>query len=242
MTSSQTTKLNFRRRLDRFLLSRRPAKAAARETLRAISGQLPDSVVFGGMLRDLALVGSAGFSSDIDVVTNASPVELLEAIVKFSPERNRFGGYRFVTNGCSFDIWCLADTWANREGLVSVNSFNDLLATTFFNLDAVAYHLTSQKILVREDYFDALSQRLLDINLERNPNPRGVALRALKLVQHKNVRLSPRLCAYVLANLDVKGVDGSQAPILRSLADHFDAAPHNAFLYAPQTQIGLDQG
>lgn len=215
---------------------------AARETLRVVSEQLPDSVVFGGMLRDLALAGSAGFSSDIDIVTNATPAELLEAIGRFSPERNRFGGFRFVTNGCSFDIWCLADTWANREGLVSVNSFNDLLETTFFNLDAVAYHLTSRKVLARKNYFDALSQRLLDINLEKNPNPRGVALRALRLVQHKSVRLSPRLCAYVLANLDVKGLDGSQASILRSLADHFGAAPHNAFLYAPQTQIGLDRG
>lgn len=240
MNSSSTTRRRFRKRLNRFFNSSRKVKVSVNQTLGEIGIRLPDSVIFGGMLRDLALAGSAGFSSDIDIVTTAPVGELELSISRFSPQKNRFGGYRFVAEGCSFDIWRLEDTWAVRKGMVVTSDFEGLLRTTFFNLDAIAYHLTKKKILVQPEYFTMLESKVLDINLEANPNPAGMAARALRVVQFKDVSLSQRLCEYILQHADISGLGEGSRSALRLLHDFFSSGRKGVFRLAPQTPINLN--
>lgn len=202
-----------------------------------ISIRLPDSVIFGGMLRDLALVGSAGFSSDIDIVTTAPASDLKNAISSFFPVQNRFGGYRFTKQGCSFDIWRLEDTWAFKQGFVAISGFDDLLNTTFFNLDAIAYHLTRRSILTQPNYFSALQTGILDINLEANPNPERMAARALRLVQFKDVFLSPRLSEYVIRHADSSHLGHSSTSALFILKEFHTQNPEKVFNLSSVAQM-----
>lgn len=191
------------------------------------------------MLRDLALVGSAGFSSDIDIVTTAPASELKNAISSFFPVQNRFGGYRFVVRGCSFDIWRLEDTWAFKQGFLDIRGFEDLLNTTFFNLDAIAFHLTRKDILARPTYFSELQKGILDINLQANPNPEGMAARALRLVQFKDVSLSPRLSEYVIRHADSNLLGHSSASALFVLKEFHIKSPEKVFNLSSIAQMDM---
>ena len=78
-------------------------------------------LLFGGMLRDLSLVGNVGFKSDIDLVIDTEEDESLDYLLKtYSAKRNKFGGYRLCLSKWKVDIWMLKSTWAFREGYVKV--------------------------------------------------------------------------------------------------------------------------
>lgn len=193
------------------------------------------------MLRDLALTGSVGFSSDIDIVTTAPEHVLESAIAGFSPKKNRFGGYRFVVQGCSYDIWRLENTWAVKQGFAKVESFKDLLNTTFFNLDAIAYHLSEKKILTNKDYFSSLQQGSLEINLEANPNPSGMASRALRIVQFKDIALSPGLSEYVIKYAKQGNLGRANNLVLDALKEFHLCNPNAWFSLSAIAQMGWKQ-
>lgn len=155
------------------------------------------TAVFGGMLRDLLLYGEEGFKSDIDLVVAGNQEDLHSALHRFSPERTAFGGYRLTYKHSKIDIWCLRDTWAFREGLVTGSGFHDLLKTTFFNWDAIVYLVDDGQFLFGDTYIDSIAERILDINLEPNPNRLGVLRRTFERVYRDRAALTPRLANYV---------------------------------------------
>jgi hypothetical protein len=157
---------------------------------------IPDSAIFGGMIRDFGL--STPFRSDIDIVSDASPDAVWGAIERYQPSRNKYGGFRFDVGGQKFDIWCLQETWAIRHGFVRATSLHDLVHTTFFNLDAAIYLYGDGKLQALESYKQALADRFLDINLAHHPEPAAMAKRAVQMALTKGLRLSPRLSKFVL--------------------------------------------
>jgi predicted nucleotidyltransferase len=187
----------LRKRVHRFLHSPAHAKGEILETLARLN-QFGRVIVFGGAIRDLALHGNREFPSDIDVVVETTDVEALSSCMcAMSAIRNRFGGYRFSTTKWKFDVWRLEDTWALREGHVSGRTAEALLATTFFDWDAIAYDFTNGQLLIHDGYFDRLQLGIVDINLEPNPNPIGNARRALDIYRHGSAALAPKLAAFV---------------------------------------------
>lgn len=160
---------------------------------------LGDVAIFGGMLRHLSMEGNRSFTSDIDLVVDTDNLKKLnEKLMHFNARRNSFGGYRFVLKKRPIDIWPLKETWAFQKGYVHGASFSNLTKTTFFNWDAVAYSLRTGKVYCAQDYFQQLSQNMLDINLEPNPNPIGAAVRTYRTIAaHKSLSLSERLADYV---------------------------------------------
>jgi hypothetical protein len=191
----------LRKRLLRFLSSPAHARTEIAEVTRSL-GTLGNVVLFGGAVRDIALHGNREFPADIDIVLdNASVPALAREMERWGANRNKFGGYRFCTPKWRFDVWRLSDTWAIRQGHVSDQSIEALLRTTFFDWDAVAYEVVTRRLYAADGYFARLASRVVDMNLEENPNPRGIACRALSMYSSGKARLSRRLSQYVVGTL-----------------------------------------
>lgn len=159
--------------------------------------------IFGGMLRDLLLVGNEGFNSDIDLVIDAkNDQELDELLQSYNAIRNKFGGYRLTLSKWKVDVWSLQSTWAFKNGYVTGSSIPDLCKTTFFDWDGIVYDVGSEAIYTVDGYFDRLDSEILDINLEENPNPMGNIVKALRYKEKYSASFSNRLARYVYENLE----------------------------------------
>lgn len=177
-----------------------------REDILPFFASLGPTVIIGGLPRDIARKGWQGFSSDIDLVVQPTDYERYKSVMEeIGAVRNRFGGYGMTTGGWRVDAWALSDTWAREAGYRRVNEFEDLLDCTFFDSDAVLYDVTARRVIARGDYFERLSNRILDINLAENPNVLGSALRTLRRALAWDVRLSSKLADYVLSAVSVHG-------------------------------------
>lgn len=181
-------------------LSRYRQNDGSARLLKDIRVRLPNTLVFGGVIRDMAFGRVRDFNSDIDLVSLATRSEIFSAIKSFEPEINKFGGFRFSFGLRLFDIWSFEDTWAFRAGLVRPTSEEDLCKTTFFNVDAVYQRLGSAKLICDESYLENLKNKVLDINLSENPSPAKIASRAIWLSWNLNLALTTQLQDYVLEN------------------------------------------
>jgi len=165
-----------------------------------------DVSIFGGMLRDLIIEGNRTFKSDVDLVLKIHPDQRksLEFLLSLYPnEKNKFGGFRLQIGEWKIDLWELENTWALRNGIVSGKDFSALLDTTFFNWDAIAYDLKKNEILYKENYFESLEFRLLDINLAKNPNLIGTYKRILKHLMSNQAKLTPTLVDFYISNYEL---------------------------------------
>lgn len=194
--------------------------SALKCTFDTLCQKLPDTVIFGGMLREFGLGYEKDFTSDIDLVSAGSRQEIHAAIADFSPTMNNFGGFRFSRSGRSFDIWSLEDTWAFRKHHVIGHNFNDLLNTTFFKIDSVAFHICRNELIYSDNFVDAMDNRVLDTNLEANPNPQKMAHKAIKMAYDKNLTFTLRLGTYVLENADRDQLDSTSIKFLNCLENH----------------------
>jgi predicted nucleotidyltransferase len=201
------SKRSLRRRAERFLNTDLYGRREVREFCEKV-GDVGDVAIFGGMLRDLLLEGNQKFSSDIDLVIDCTDISRLQQVLApYSPSRTAFGGYRIRLPKWHVDIWPLEWTWAFRNGHVKGETLADLTSTTFFNWDAIVYEVRSGAIHFGSSYLDDLSDRLLTINLAANPNPEGVALRALRMAVTKQARLSFVLAQYAADVLETLGIE-----------------------------------
>lgn len=171
-----------------------------KKTLDEIAVVLPETVIFGGMIREFALGNARQFTSDIDLVTLAPRSELDKALQIFKPTLNKFGGFRIVVNKQRFDIWSFSDTWAYRQGFVSGEKFEDLLNTTFFNIDAAFFHLSTEQLDLHDGYECWIRERLLDVNLAPNPRPENMIRRVNSLIQSQRMGITHKLAKYVDEN------------------------------------------
>jgi hypothetical protein len=228
-TTHATNREQLQKRLRRFLEA--PAlreRRNLREDILPFFAGLGPTVIIGGLPRDIARKGWQGFSSDIDLVVQPTDYgRYKSAMEEMGAVRNRFGGYGMAMGGWRVDAWALSDTWAREAGHRRVNEFSDLLDCTFFDSDAVLYNVTTRRVIARGDYFERLSNRILDINLAENPNVLGSALRTLRRALAWDVRLSARLADYVLGAVAAHGwhalVELERTAFHHSIVRHEDA-------------------
>lgn len=159
--------------------------------------------VFGGALRDISLLGAAGFSSDVDIVVKVNNHDAFTDILgKFDATQNKFGGYRVRLGRWNFDIWEVDRTWAFSVGAVKARSHLSLLETTFFNWDAILYDCRAGSLHHGQDYFSDLSAKYLELVLEDNPNTVGAFVRTLRtLCLSDEILAGPRLSKFVKEQL-----------------------------------------
>lgn len=188
---------SLKRRIRYFLSSAYRGRTEIHSTLEKMQSFGP-IVVIGGILRDLLLSNNQEFKSDLDLVIDPlDPDMFRDYVASFGASKNRFGGFSLVGQQWKIDIWLLKDTWAHQAGHVNISNFSDLLDTTFFNCDAIIYDLSCGQVITKPAYFDELSRRWLEINLQPNPNPIGNTVRAFRYAMRKNFTWGPRLSKYV---------------------------------------------
>lgn len=170
--------------------------------LQFLIDSLPDGDVylFGGVLRDLALLGSKGFSSDVDVVVEGEWKASATYLEHLGAVKNKFGGYRLEVAGWKVDVWNAKETWAIKQGLIPYQGIASLTQTTVLNWDAVLMNWRTRAIIFREGYLDQIQSRILDVVLEQNPDPLGMAVRVFRHLCLKDAKsVTPKALSY-LAN------------------------------------------
>jgi len=160
------------------------------EFLNLLTHAMPDGDIylFGGLLRDLALIGRRGFNSDIDLVVDGNWYNLVPYLKSLHATKNKFGGYRLNIGGWPIDIWNAKETWAFREGIIEYESIFSLTKTTVLNWDAILMNWRTKEIICRDNYFEELNLRVLDVVLEENPNPLGMAVRVFRHLCTKDAK------------------------------------------------------
>lgn len=198
--SPETVERLLRSRLSRFLTEPAPWKENLREIVEALKQTKWDAVVFGGVLRDLALYGPAERPRDVDIVVNCSPSELSTWLSPFPSQRTRFGGFRVRLHKWNFDIWTLRETWAFTTSNMEP-TFENLPKTTFFNIEGIAAQLNTtprqRRAVYSFGFADAISSKILDINFEPNPFPQLCIVRGLLTAVRHRLLLSSRLAVYM---------------------------------------------
>ncbi|SRR6266403_619007 len=192
----------LRGRLSRFLTDDAQWKSPLRASLRRITDNEWNAVIFGGVLRDLVLLGNSEVPRDVDVVVDVTKTDLETVFVDLIHETNRFGGLRLRPKGWMIDIWALRDTWALREHLIGPITFDGLVQSTFLNVEAVAAELPTlpgrPRAVYSAGFFEAADKKVLDINFQPNPHPVLCVIRAITTAVRLNWLISRRLGAYIL--------------------------------------------
>lgn len=150
--------------------------------LQFLTDALPDGDIylFGGVLRDLALLGGRAFNSDVDIVVEGNWQSCIRYLDRVGARRNKFGGYRLQVAGWDVDIWSAKETWAIRQGIVAYKGIASLTETTVLNWDAVLMNWRTRAFVFRDRYLDEIQARTLDIVLDQNPDPIGMAVRVFR--------------------------------------------------------------
>jgi len=200
-----------------------------------------DVYLFGGVLRDLALLGRRGFNSDIDLVVEGNWSNFVSYLESLKAYRNKFGGYRLTIGGWPIDIWNARETWAIKQGLVPYKGIASLTNTTVLNWDAILMSWRTRSFIHRKNYFEEINLRALDIVLEQNPNPLGMAVRVFRHLCLKDARkLTPSAakylanCARTYSFADLKKAELSSYPYpiikqtLYNFFKHIDASTNKS--------------
>lgn len=154
--------------------------------------------LFGGILRDIALFGRRGFSSDIDIVAEGDWQSCEEYIQSKGAQKNKFGGYRLYIGKWPIDIWNARNTWAISKGLVKYSGIASLTETTVLNWDAILMNWRTRNFIARDGYLESIKERKLDVVLKENPNPMGMAVRVFRHICMKEPRqITPRAIEYL---------------------------------------------
>lgn len=228
MISESRTRWRLRQDLNLITGSKRDSSSAISKLLL----EFQKIAVFGGAIRDLALGKNVNQAADIDIVVDTEDILSSKTLSEIDHTYTKFGGVRFKYHGRIYDIWPLKQTWAIKEGLVQGNSFEDLVHTTFFIVDASYYSLPDHELHCHSNYFQNLITRVLDINLEPNPNPAGMAKRAMKMALTHNFSFSPRLVNYVLKYYRANYSFEEDAKIARAMSRHLDENPYSNFNFS----------
>jgi hypothetical protein len=193
--------LALKRRVDRYLWTNRSNEMAALQLqLSANFRSFSRVAIIGGLVRDFAREGRSGFKSDVDLVIEAPSEKVSNLATKLGARQNRFGGWGYKDGPWKIDFWALETTWARKY--VPVQRLEDIVLTTFFDSDAVAYDLWDRRLICGEGYLDQLRRGTLEINLLPNPSPMGNLVRAVRRIVLWNVRPGPELAAFIDKNLD----------------------------------------
>jgi len=168
-----------------------------------LSGAVPNGEIylFGGLLRDLAMYGRRGFNSDVDIVVDGDWEAFVKHLEYINAKKNKFGGFRFEIAKRPIDIWNARETWAIKNGYVRYEGIASLTETTVLNWDAILMNWRTGNFIYRQNYFEDIQKRLLDVVLDKNPNPLGMFVRVLRHLFLKDARkITERAIMYLVAS------------------------------------------
>jgi hypothetical protein len=156
----------------------------------------------GGALRDLALSHGARHPRDFDFVFCGVSRDELETEFSYlsTAQRTSLGGLRFKHPDAIIDIWPLHETFSIKQK--SSARIQDLTKHAFLNLEAIAVEILPGKLksrlVIENGFYDAVSQKILDINHEDNPFPEICFVKAIRTAIVFELSIGHRLIDYIL--------------------------------------------
>jgi hypothetical protein len=198
LARASNSRERLRKRVRYFVEERRFGHEELRDFVLRIS-TLGELALIGGALRDLVLGRKfSEFKSDLDFVASPRSLRDFDKLMhRWRADTNRFGGYRLGLQRWKIDIWPIQRTWAQTSGYCRVDTFSDLPRVTFFDWDAIVYVMGARKLFAGPNYFENVERRVIDINLEPNPNPLGNTIRALRYAYLWDAALGPNLAQFI---------------------------------------------
>ncbi len=212
--------------------------------LNFLTDALPDGDVyfFGGVLRDLALLGRRGFNSDIDLVVEGSWEPCLNYLESLGAQRNKFGGYRLQIAGWQIDIWKADETWAVRQGLVLYRGIGSLTETTVLNWDAILMSWRTRQFICRPSYLEDIQSRLLSIVLHQNPDPLGMVVRVFRHLCTKDARsITASTADYLASAVSTWNYEAVRAREIQSYGSAVIELPIYRLFEHYENSIGTDR-
>lgn len=191
----------LKKRLDRYFWDNKTTEMGRlKKILEENFREFERVAVIGGLVRDFAREGRSGFCSDVDLVLDAPKDKVSELASSLNAVPNRFGGYGYKDGPWKIDFWALETTWGKKH--VSVDKLEDVIGSTFFDWDAIAYDLWERKLICNDNYLDKIKNREMDINLLPNPSPMGNLVRAVRRLVLWHVNPGPELRDFIEEHLD----------------------------------------
>ena len=191
-----------RKRIGDFLKARSAGRSPLGDAFSRIEANKWCAVIFGGVLRDLTILGPSEVPRDIDVVVDVPHSQLETVFSDLIFSKNRFGGLRLKSSNLTIDLWALENTWALRHEPTESLSFERLVRTTFLNVEAVAADVLSGRGQKRKIYsagfFETIRRRIVDISFEPNPYPQLCVVRSLITALKLDWAVSKRLASYIV--------------------------------------------
>lgn len=194
----------LRLRVRHFLSDNAPEKRGRRRMFRRIVESGWPAFLLGGTLRDILIHGSWVKTRDVDVVVgDVTNDDLLRISGSLLRRRTRFGGLHIDADGCPFDLWTLASTWAFKEYPHKLGGeFCDLPRTTFLDIEAIAMELPADsgrpRLIYHASFFESYLSRVVELNFEPNPFPHLAVVRSLVTVDKIRFGIGPRLASYIV--------------------------------------------
>lgn len=157
----------------------------------------------GGAVRNMLLCNNS-IPRDLDIIMGFVSKKQLETLF---PEhikgQTSLGGLKLQVKDWSIDIWPILETWAFKENKIEGKGFSDYPKITFLNIDAIAIQLFIKRGQKREIYsngfFEAITNRMIELNFEENPSPAECIVRALRIANTFKFIIGPRLANYMLS-------------------------------------------
>ncbi|NLK98934.1 hypothetical protein [Defluviitalea saccharophila] len=148
---------------------------------------------FGGSIRDICFFRETPpMPRDFDIAIKFKNKDYFNQIINdYKYKINRFGGYKFKISNIEFDVWDLENTWAFKNTDLSPSEEN-LAKSVYLTIDGIVYNFNKER-LYDEIFRDSLSNRSLDIALEKNPQVELNLLRALIFKEKYNLSFSEKL-------------------------------------------------
>lgn len=170
----------------------------ANELVRCVSEQVP-LFVFSGVIRNF-LLGYLN-NRDLDFVAIDThkvniPLSLLREV---SISKNKFNGYKLVSNGLTIDWWDIEKTWGIvNEGMKG--TVYSLVNTAFFNFSAIAYDYNKRHFLISNDFCKFLSTHAMEVVYAKNPRIDTCIVSALYYADYYGFSIGPSLRKWLVKN------------------------------------------
>lgn len=153
---------------------------------------------FGGFLRDITLSRLNYFQSDLDIVYTGSKDEMSQVLTNYKSTKNKFGGDRIHLEKIYIDIWHLNDTLFLKH--LNNPSLKDLSESSFFNWDAIAYEIQSEKVIAPKNYFHNIKNNILEIQNPAFININSPFKKLHRYFKKHEPTLGINLCLFIVNN------------------------------------------
>lgn len=174
------------------------AENKAKDLVNCVSNQVP-LYVFSGIIRNF-LLGYLN-NRDIDfVVVDTFKVNIpLSLLRNVSLSKNKFNGYKLVSNNLTIDWWDIERTWGIlQEGMKG--TVYSLLNTAFFNFSAIAYDYNKRRFIISEEFCKFFSTHTMEIVYAKNPRIDTCIINALYYADYYEFTIGNSLRKWIVKN------------------------------------------